>query len=370
MIGSLGPTEQGCFQGGRESGPRAAGCGLAAATWLGGAAPPEAWASSNSRARLSLFRTAGIQVGGGLRRRAESGRNAPSIEDSLPCIERAMNGLCRGRAFGVEEREEFRAWAWVKLLERWDRIVAEFGGRARFDGYLRRVLVNLLKDYRTAKWGKWRPSSVAADEGLEAMELERLTCAERLEPSEAVERLVHERRCSAESEQHLRERLWELMARLPARESSQTVAYEPERLESLPDPRVEGAADGSVAVAGDEPDRQWLAMLVHALGQIDESGLQLLESYFVHQRPYVETARRTGRVTTEVYNEAHRALRRMKRILVRQLADRGPGSSSPAGVALDQALAGVDLGVGLRSVFCAARSEEGRAWAATQLAES
>jgi DNA-directed RNA polymerase specialized sigma24 family protein len=101
-------------------------------------------------------------------------------------IERVMARVARRQAMSVDEAEDFTSWARLRLLEGGSATLAKFEGKSTLETFLRVVLLNLFRDYRIAKWGKWRPSAVARRLGPTAIRLETLIVRDGLSTREAV----------------------------------------------------------------------------------------------------------------------------------------------------------------------------------------
>ncbi|REJ80721.1 MAG: hypothetical protein DWQ36_10900 [Acidobacteria bacterium] len=284
---------------------------------------------------------------------------AGEFADHLELVLEVLQRRCRLQLHSLEEREEFPSWAIIRLIERWPRLVAEFQGRARFSSYLDRVVENLLRDYRIEKWGKWRASQHARRRGLLALELEHLVYRERWAPEEAIESLVFRARCRDESSRReLRQRLWELLADLPRRDAV-PLQLDPDLIANwCADPRCQ---DGGAQLDEQRGSTRLTIVLVVALGELDERARALLYAYFVAGTAYVEVADESGQDRRDVYNLAHRSLRKMRRLFER----RGLGRPE-----FRRLLDGIDLGRPLEWIFAAASCPEGRAWAERQLARA
>jgi len=83
------------------------------------------------------------------------------LEQHFPLICQELSRLGWLSGLPEDEAEEFRSWALLKLVENDYRILASWQSRSSFSTFLRVVLVNLMKDYRTHLWGRWRPSAAA-----------------------------------------------------------------------------------------------------------------------------------------------------------------------------------------------------------------
>ena len=111
------------------------------------------------------------------------------LEAHYNLIQRKLQHLSRRSGLPEHEAEELRSWAVEKLLENDCRMLARWEGRSSFPTFLTVVLVNLVRDYRTHVWGKWRPTAAAKRQGREAVLLEQLCGRDGLSFDEAVERM-------------------------------------------------------------------------------------------------------------------------------------------------------------------------------------
>jgi RNA polymerase sigma factor (sigma-70 family) len=111
------------------------------------------------------------------------------LESNFDQIQRKLQHLSRHSGLPDHEAEEFRSWALFKLVEDDYRILASWQGRSTLPTYLTVVLVNLMKDYRTHVWGRWRPSAAARRLGPEGVLLEQLWVRDGLPLDEAIHRM-------------------------------------------------------------------------------------------------------------------------------------------------------------------------------------
>jgi len=117
-------------------------------------------------------------------------RGRALLESHLDMIQDKLRHASRRSGLPATEAEEFASWALLKLLESDCRILASWQGKSSFSTYLTVVLVNLMRDYRTHIWGKWRPSAAALRKGPEAVLLERLWLRDGLPLDEVLERMT------------------------------------------------------------------------------------------------------------------------------------------------------------------------------------
>lgn len=93
---------------------------------------------------------------------------------NLPLIDRLIALIARRNALSASDAEEFAAWAHEKIIDGDYAVIRKFGGRSSLSTYLTTVLVNLFRDYRNARWGRWRPSAEAKRRGPVGIRLEEL----------------------------------------------------------------------------------------------------------------------------------------------------------------------------------------------------
>ena len=112
----------------------------------------------------------------------------------LPNIEGIIASICnRRRLFGADA-EDFASQVKLKLIDDDYAVLRKFAGRSRLDTYLTTVIVNLYRDFRIQRWGKWRPSAAAQRSGQVAIELEELLHRDGRDFDEAVSILRLNRR--------------------------------------------------------------------------------------------------------------------------------------------------------------------------------
>lgn len=107
----------------------------------------------------------------------------------LPLIERIVRSLARRKCLTPDEAEDFASEVKVWLLEDSRRIFDKFQGKSSLSTYLTVVVHNLFRDFRTAKLGKWRPSSAAQRMGTVGVQLETLLSRDGLSFDEACQKL-------------------------------------------------------------------------------------------------------------------------------------------------------------------------------------
>lgn len=128
-------------------------------------------------------------------------------------IQEVVRFVSRRHRLSTDEREDFTSYAMLKLVENDYGRLRKYRGDSTFRTYLAVVLQRLFLDYRTQKWGKWRPSTTAKRLGATAMKLETLLYRDGMEIHEAQQMLLS-RPDTTESA----ESLWRLALELPRRE--------------------------------------------------------------------------------------------------------------------------------------------------------
>jgi RNA polymerase sigma factor (sigma-70 family) len=167
------------------------------------------------------------------RRATPSSRGRALLEEHFSLVQKRLDHLSHASGLPEHEADEFRSWALFRLVENDYRILGSWEGRSSFSTYLTVALVNLMRDYRTHVWGKWRPSAAARRQGLEAVLLERLRFRDHLPWSEAIDRVQAERGSVLS-----REELERIADSLPGR-SERRIVGEEELLRVAVDGKVE-----------------------------------------------------------------------------------------------------------------------------------
>jgi RNA polymerase sigma factor (sigma-70 family) len=93
---------------------------------------------------------------------------------NIALIRQLVQRTARHNRLTESERQDFESWMWIRLIDNDFHILRAFQGRASLGTYLRVVVQRSLLDFRTARWGKWRPSAHARRLGPKAVTLERL----------------------------------------------------------------------------------------------------------------------------------------------------------------------------------------------------
>jgi RNA polymerase sigma factor (sigma-70 family) len=128
------------------------------------------------------------------RRRPLVTSTSPDLEElfltSLPIVDRIAAVQARRYRLQAADAEEFTAWARSRLVEDDYAVLRKFGGRSSLATYLTTVVVNLFRDFRNSRWGRWRPSAAALRLGPTAVRLECLLYRDGCSIHEAVQVLL------------------------------------------------------------------------------------------------------------------------------------------------------------------------------------
>lgn len=233
-------------------------------------------------------------------------RGRALLETNLDLIQRKLLRLSWRSGLPESEAEEFRSWALFKLVDDDYRILGRWEGRSSFPTFLTVVLVNLMRDYRTHVWGKWRPSAASRRRGEEGMLLERLLVRDKLSGDEAVERLRTEHGVSLSLDE-----VTHLAAVLPQRQERRRVSEE--ELLRIP-------IDGQVEIRIEEKERACIAnrlreLLIPLLRSLPAEDRLLLRLHFFEGLSMAAVAPILGRPQRDLYSVRNRCLKKIRRSL-------------------------------------------------------
>lgn len=228
------------------------------------------------------------------------------LEAHYNLIQRKLQHLSRRSGLPEHEAEDLRSWAVEKLLENDCRMLAKWEGRSSFPTFLTVVLVNLMRDYRTHLWGKWRATAAAKRYGDEAVLLEQLCNRDGLSFDEAVERMRTEHGVSLS-----RAELEELAALLPRRIERRRVGEE-ELLRIPVDGQVESRIEDAERSRTEEEIRVLMAPLLRSLTAEDRL---LLKLHYWDGLSMSAISPLLGRPQRELYSVRDKCLKKIRRNL-------------------------------------------------------
>jgi RNA polymerase sigma factor (sigma-70 family) len=108
---------------------------------------------------------------------------------NIPLIRQLVQRAARRNRLSEPDRQDFESWMWIRLIDNDFHVLRSFQGRSSLATYLRVVVQRSILDFRTARWGKWRPSAHAQRLGPKAVALERLISRDGVPPEVAAAQL-------------------------------------------------------------------------------------------------------------------------------------------------------------------------------------
>jgi RNA polymerase sigma factor for flagellar operon FliA len=230
---------------------------------------------------------------------------------SLPLIRQAISVVVRRYHVSADHAEEFAAIVRLRIIERDYAILRKFRGRSSLRTFLTVVVQRMFLDYRTAQWGKWRPTAKSRRHGPVVVLLERLTRRDGLSFDQAWSALEATHREPLD-----RRHLEAIHAALPRRSRPRFVSDED--LDLLP--AAGGVADGRlVEIENTALVARAGSLLAGAIASLDPQDRQIVLLRFCEGLPVAAIARELGLDQRALY----RRLERLMRALRTQLETRG-----------------------------------------------
>lgn len=226
--------------------------------------------------------------------------------DNLDLVEEVVESLRRRKHLSADETEDLRSRVHEKLLDDDYAILRKFEGRSNLGTYLTVVVHRVLLDWRTAEWGKWRPSAAAKRRGEAAILLERLTTRDGFTFDEA---------CRILQDNHGVELGWqeleELAAELPARNPRPRGSGDDELFETLaaaaPSPH-----DELVEKEREQGRKRVATVLVRALDRLPPEDRLILEMRYRDDFKIVDIARALHLEQKPLYRRIERLVRGLR----------------------------------------------------------
>jgi RNA polymerase sigma factor for flagellar operon FliA len=156
--------------------------------------------------------------------------------DQLEVINQVTAFVCRRNHLSAADSEDVASHVRLKLMEDDYAILRKFRGLSSLRTFLSVTIQRIFLDYRTAAWGKWRPSAEARRSGAIAILLEQLLGRDGYGFEEAFEILTTNHKIGMS-----REAVAQMAARLPVR-----VRRRFEKEDALADIPAAGGADAIV----------------------------------------------------------------------------------------------------------------------------
>ena len=237
----------------------------------------------------------------------------------LGWIERVAAAVSRRQGSNKEDAEDFASWAKLKLIEDDYAVFRKFRGESSLTTYLTVVIAMLFRDYRTHRWGRWRPSAAARRRGALAVRLETLVYRDQLRLEQAAEAL----RTAGQTDLPDRE-LARLLCELPAHRPGRPTEVGSEPLADAP---AADRADNLVAAEEAEAGRRVIDGVLRRLPPEDQL---MLRMRFWEGMSVADIARGLGLPQKPLYRRMDRALADLR------------GYLEESGVSRDRARAALD----------------------------
>jgi RNA polymerase sigma factor (sigma-70 family) len=215
-------------------------------------------------------------------------------------IQEVLRVVIRRRRLSPQDAEDFTGTVLVQLLEDECAVLRKFEARSSLRTFLVQVVDRMLLDYRTAQWGKWRPSTRGRQLGKVAIQLETLIARDGLTFGEAAESL----RTNYLVDQTVEE-LWALNAQLPPRHRRRFVPCT--QLESMAAP----ASSPEEALSRPEPSRVLNALRL-ALAALSADDRILISQRFERDLRLARLAEQRKIPQKRFYRDFANLLRRIK----------------------------------------------------------
>lgn len=223
----------------------------------------------------------------------------------LAMVDQLTARVCRRHRLTADERDEFAGHVRLKLVEDDYAILRSFRHRSSLRTYLHVVIERLFLDYRTARWGRWRPSAKATANGAVAVLLDRLMTRDGLSFDEACAVVQTNHRIDVS-----RQALYAISVQLPARANRRLVPCDGWE-HSL-------AADGSPEddLAREEAGRVAARVkraLQESVSRLTPADRRLFDMRFREGRAVVDIARALGQPPEPLYRRLEHIVQKIRR---------------------------------------------------------
>ena len=142
------------------------------------------------------------------------------VVENLPLVDSVVRLIARRHRLSADDEDELSSAIRLKLVENDYQVLRKFEGRSQLRTYLITVVQRHFLDDRIARWGKWRPSSIARRLGPIAVLLDQLLTRDRLPFDEAAAAIL------TRHDDVSRQQLHAIMLQLPARSARQFTGEE------------------------------------------------------------------------------------------------------------------------------------------------
>jgi RNA polymerase sigma factor (sigma-70 family) len=221
--------------------------------------------------------------------------------ENLRHIDRVIALLARRHGLVRDDADDFASWARLRLIENEYAILAKFRGESSLPTYLTVVLASLMRDYRAARWGRWRPSAAAVRHGPVAVRLELLVYRQNMPFAQAAEVLRSSGETSA-SNRHLASVLELLPRRQPLRATETTL---------VDDTTAEASDDAERGVAEQESEAERASLeneLARILAELPDEDRVVVRLRYWEGLSVADTARALGIPQKPLYRRLERLI--------------------------------------------------------------
>lgn len=222
----------------------------------------------------------------------------------LGWIERVVASVSRRNGLARDDAADFASWTTLRLIEDDYAVLRKFRGESALTTYLTVVIAMLFRDYRTHRWGRWRPSAAARRRGPLAVRLETLVYRDGLSVAQAAELLRTAGQTGLSDRQ-----LGGLLAELPARRPGRPMQVDPG---TLADPPAPEHADDLVVAGELEDARKAIDVQLERLPPDEQL---MLRMRYWEGMTVVEIARGLGLAPKPLYRRLEHALADLRRFL-------------------------------------------------------
>jgi RNA polymerase sigma factor (sigma-70 family) len=228
-------------------------------------------------------------------------------ESELRAVEDVLGFIRRKNRLAAEEWEDFHSWVWVRLAETDYRLLRKFEHRGSLHKFLGVTLHRLLLDFRSSKWGKWRPSRRAERLGPDVELLEFYLLREGYPLGQAVQsvKLNHHSPRSAEE-------LERIASELPVRRRSREQSDDSlDRVASGSPTPLDSFERKEMAIE----EERTMAVLEAALSRLEPEERVMVRLRFEQGYKLNEVAAALGHTPKTIYRRFEKLLRTLRAAL-------------------------------------------------------
>lgn len=223
---------------------------------------------------------------------------------NLPVVDRVLAIVGPRQGLRGDDLADFSSWAIARLVADDYAVLARFRGESSLTTYLTVVLTMAAREYRVARWGRWRASAAARVRGPLAVRLETLVYRDGLRLAEAAQLL------RTRGETTLVDRaLAALLAELPVRAGARGTARDATADLSASVIADDGTTDDAVLRQETDAERALLGRrLAAAIARLAPDDRVLVRLRFWEGLGVADAARALGVPQKPLYRRLERAI--------------------------------------------------------------